>query len=279
MKLSPGTGEVRKSRWAGQFYSDKKEILRQGIKQYFSKAIRLPDIGRILGLIVPHAGYMYSGQVAADAYVQLEGKRFRTVIVVSPSHRDLFRGISVFTGKCYDTVFGEIAIDQHSAQLLVDFDDLIQSSWLGHREEHALEVQLPFLSMILGDFLLVPVVIGEQNISTCRLLAEALTPIVSQSDVLVVASSDLSHFYSYDEAVSLDNVVIDMINSFDPESLWESLESKKCFACGGGPMVTVLIAAKNAGAHHTKVISYKNSGDVTGDMDRVVGYLSAVIYD
>ena len=274
----PVAGDVRGPRVAGLFYSEAGDALRKEIAGYFREVDLIPDIEQIYGLIVPHAGYKYSGRVAAKAYAQLEDRTYDTVFVVAPSHRESFEGISVFTGKSYKTPLGEIDIDRESAEELIQTDPHIQASWSGHRDEHALEVQLPFLQLALKEFRLVPLVMGEQNRENCEALAGALSKIIKNKNALLIASSDLSHFYSYDDAVSLDEIIVENVGKFDTAALWESTRNKKCEACGMGPMISVLNASKRTGAQKTKVLSYKNSGDITGDTSRVVGYMSAMIY-
>jgi AmmeMemoRadiSam system protein A len=151
--------------------------------------------------------------------------------------------------------------------------------FVGQRGEHAIEVQLPFLQLVLGKFNLVPIVIGDQDWATCQVLAEALQKSLKGKNVLLVASSDLSHYHPYNEAVRLDSTVIKHVNSYDAEGLFDDLGAGLCEACGGSPIATAMLAAKGLGADKAKVVKYANSGDVTGDKSAVVGYLAAVIYN
>jgi len=221
---------------------------------------------------------MYSGQVAAYAFKLLEGKKFDVVVVVAPSHRAYFRGASVYDRGSYETPLGLVPVNQELCKKLREQSSIIQSSTQGHTQEHALEVQLPFLQETIGKFYLVPIVLGDQSYQTCTEVARALRNVLQDQKALLVASTDLSHFHSYDRAVKLDNVILDDIRAFDPQKLAQDLESDRGEACGGGPVITVMLAAKGMGANKVQVLKYMNSGDVTGDRSSVVGYAAAVIY-
>ncbi|MGB8658635.1 MAG: AmmeMemoRadiSam system protein B [Candidatus Zixiibacteriota bacterium] len=276
-------GQTRKPAVAGQFYPGDPVELSKEITGYFSKARKEPIPGKIIALISPHAGYMYSGQVAAYAYKLLEGLSFETVVVISPSHIAYFKGASIYNGGAYQTPLGPITVDTSLAGKLSDVNQRVFLSSQGHglvgnRGEHAVEVELPFLQTVLGKFKLVPIVIGDQDWATCEALAEALAKSIKDERVLLVASSDLSHYHPYDEAVRLDSLVIKHVNSFDPEGLFEDVSGGRCEACGVSPIAAVMLAAKALGADKAKVLEYANSGDVTGDRSAVVGYMAAVMY-
>ncbi len=275
--------KVRPPAVAGLFYPDVPSILNAEIEKMFERSVDIigdREInGEIKGIIAPHAGYMYSGQTAATAYSLLRGKRFDTVVVVSPSHREYFDGISIYDGKAYRTPLGEIEIDVDLAQLIVERGDgLIEFSSYGHRQEHAIEVHLPFLQKALGYFKLIPIVMGDQKADYCFRLGDILGEVLKERSVLLVASTDLSHYYPYDVALKFDKVVIDDVAKFSPEKLMDDLEQQRCEACGGGPTVAVMSAARKLGADKSEVLYYCNSGDVTGDRTGVVGYLSAVLF-
>ncbi len=277
-------GQTRKPAVANQFYPGDPMVLTRQITDFFKKAKKEPIPGKIVALIAPHAGYMYSGQVAAYAFKLLEGFSFETVVVICPSHVVSFKGASVYNGGAYETPLGVIAVDTSLAGKMADAKERVFLSTKGHgfvgmRGEHAIEVELPFLQLVLGKFKLVPIVMGDQDWTTCEALAEALIKTLKGRSVLIVASSDLSHFHPYDEAVRLDNIVIGHVNSFDPEGLFTDVSAGLCEACGASPMVVTMLAAKGLGADKAKVLKYANSGDVTGDKSGVVGYMAAVIYD
>ena len=224
-----------------------------------------------------HAGYIYSGQIAAYAYKAIEGKNYHTVIVISPSHREYFKGISVYSGEAYKTPIGIVEVDQEMRESLVASSQFIQPGTAGHRAEHALEVQLPFLQTVLGNFKIVPCVMGDQEWIYVDALAKAIAATAGEK-TLVVASSDLSHFFSKEDADMLDSKVAMHINNFNYDLLQSDLESEKCHACGGGPIVAMMKAAYLKGFRHAEVVARGDSGDITGDNSEVVGYLSAVIY-
>lgn len=270
--------EIRPPAVAGAFYTSDSEVLSDQIKDFLSKVPAKTLSGKIIALISPHAGYMYSGQVAAYGYKLLEGKKFDTVVVIAPSHRFPFRGASVYNKGAYQIPLGLVPIDTELAQQLIKQDDLISYVEQAHTQEHSLEVQLPFLKIVLGDFTLLPIVIGSYDLATCESISETIYQVVKDKNALIVASSDLSHFHSYDEAVEMDNIVINHVKKFDAKGLFKDTSSKRCEACGAGPMITTMLLAKKLGANKSEYLFYANSGDVTGDKSGVVGYMSAVLY-
>lgn len=271
--------QIRKPAVAGLFYSGQKSTLEKEVAVFLENAQSDMVINRVYGIIVPHAGYMYSGGVAARAYRQLVDRQFDTVVVISPSHRVYFEEISVYEGRAYSTPLGVIEVDRDLAGALVNSHPNIIFSELGHDEdEHALEVQLPFLQHVLDDFKLIPIVMGNQDKENIELLAEALSSVLENKNVLIVASSDLSHYHRHDRASLLDKVVVDAVNNFDEEKIYRDLQDGLCEMCGGGPVVTTMKVCRNLGAKRSKVLLYRNSGDVTGERDQVVGYLSGILY-
>jgi hypothetical protein len=264
---------------AGSFYPGKIKTLNDEIQSYLEKAPFHEISGKILGLVVPHAGYMYSGFTASIAYKQLIGRQYNTVIVISPSHSEGFYGISVFPGLGYETPLGKVDIDFELKQKYLECSEFFIESEHGHREEHALEVQLPFLQSVMKDFKILPLVMGDQDARLCQILGEGLAQILEgRDDVLIVASSDLSHFHNSKISEKLDKVIIKDINDFDWEKLLKHLSTKETEACGGGPISAMLKAAEKMGANESKVLHYSDSGDINGDKSRVVGYLSAIIW-
>jgi AmmeMemoRadiSam system protein B len=232
----------------------------------------------VAGLIAPHAGYVYSGKTAAYGYKTIEGMDFENVIVISPSHREYFKGISIYSGDAYETPLGKILVNQDLSEKLISESEIIYSGTEGHKYEHALEVQLPFLQTVLKDFKLIPMVIGDQRREFISELADVLAS-VTDDKTLLVASSDLSHFYTKEQAKILDDRVVDHINHFKYEELLNDIESKRCEACGGGGIVALMRALKLKNYSNSKVIAHTDSGDITGDDKEVVGYLSAIIYN
>jgi AmmeMemoRadiSam system protein B/AmmeMemoRadiSam system protein A len=270
---------IRQPVVAGSFYTANPKALTQEIKGYFSNVPADRIIAeKPIGLIVPHAGYMYSGQVAACAYKQIEGRNYEAVMVLSPSHQVYFPGVSVDTKEGYRTPLGVVPVAQEIVDLIFDKTHLISHYPQAHTHEHALEVQLPFLQTVVKDFKLVPIIMGDQTMETCEPVARALADVIKNQDILVVASSDLSHYHPSDMAQGLDRKVIDRINAFDPKGLASDLKIHKTEACGGGPIITALLIGEFLGANKAAVVKYANSGDVSGDYSAVVGYAAGVIY-
>jgi AmmeMemoRadiSam system protein B/AmmeMemoRadiSam system protein A len=272
-----GRVKVRRPAVAGSFYPGSEATLREDVRSMLDKAAPSKIDGKVIGLICPHAGYVYSGQIAADAYSTIGGKQFDAVIVVAPSHRVAFRGSSIYSEGRYATPLGQVELEADLAEAIAKADPSFSSRADAHDEEHSLEVQVPFLQMAVRDLKLVPIVMGDQSFDAAKRLAAAIADASRAKNVLLVASTDLSHFHDYDEAVRLDRVVIDRIKAYDPEGLADDLGAEKCEACGGGPVVAVMLAARELGATKSVILRYANSGDVTGDRSRVVGYLAAAL--
>jgi len=274
--------EVRQPAVAGQFYPARPSDLEAQVREFLARVPERRVQGRILGLVCPHAGYIYSGQVAAHAYKLLQGRKIEKVVVISPSHVEYFPFASVFPGEAYRTPLGTVPVDRQLAARIASQSERIQLSPRGHlqeslpRQEHALEVQLPFLQEVLGDFELVPIVMGDQKWEICRDLGQAVGRALEEPGVLVVASSDLSHFKDDATTRRLDGAFCDLLEKMDPRALQEALDSRTVEACGGGPVVAAMIAALEAGADRCEVLATATSGDVTGDRSSVVGYASAV---
>ncbi len=232
----------------------------------------------VYGIISPLAGYLFSGLTAAHGYSLLRGNRYDAVIIVSPSHREYFDGISLYAGDAYGTPFGLVPVNKDLKSELVEGDTCLAVSFHGHGAEHAIEVQLPFLQEVLIDLSIVPIVIGNQRKDLCLELGTLLAQVIRGKEVLLVASSDLSHYHSRAEAEVLDRVVIDDVSAFDYNRLLDDLASGRTEACGGGPVASVLSALHQNGIRHVEILDYRTSGDVTGDDTQVVGYLSAAMF-
>lgn len=269
---------IREPHVAGMFYPSDPQELQNQIKSYLREAKVDLKAQKVAGLISPHAGYIYSGKTAAYGYKTIMNKKYKTVFVISPSHREYFHGVSIYSGDAYKTPLGVIPVNKELREQLVNSSEIIHEGIEGHRAEHALEVQLPFLQLMLKDFELVPIVIGDQRKEFIYDLADAISKVIDD-DTLIVASSDLSHFYSKTQAQALDSRIVNHLNHFNFEELQNDLENKRCEACGGGGIVALLKSLKNKSYSNIKVVSYSDSSDVTGDESEVVGYLSAVIYN
>ena len=271
--------EIREPAFAGMFYPDRSEVLSSDVKRYLGNVKGERIEGEVVALVAPHAGYMYSGQVAAHAYKLIEGKNFHSVIVVAPSHRALFKGVSLYDRGGYRTPLGVVPVDVDLSKKMMERRKEIQFIPQAHEQEHSLEVQIPFLQIALKAFKLVPIVMGPSwNWESCDSLASAIAEAAKGKNVLLVASSDLSHYHAYGKAVELDQIVLGHLERLDPEGLSNSLRRGLGEACGGGPLITVMLAAKALGANKGRVLKYANSGDIAGDRSRVVGYGAAVFY-
>jgi AmmeMemoRadiSam system protein B/AmmeMemoRadiSam system protein A len=274
-----GAKEIREPAVAGTWYSDNPTVLSKEIRKYLADAKKESIGGKVVALVAPHAGYRYSGLVAAHAYKLIEGETFETVVIVAPSHQALFKGASLYDRGEFRTPLGLIPIDVDLARKMMEKEKFIQFLPEAHSKEHSLEIQLPFLQVALKPFKLIPIVMEPYwSWETCQALAKAMAETVRGKNVLLIASTDLSHFHPYPQAVGLDKIVLNHIERFDPEGLNKDLKQGRCEACGGGPIVSIMLAAKALGADRGKVLKYLNSGDVAGDKSRVVGYGAGVFY-
>ena len=269
---------IRKPKVAGMFYPADPEKLRNEVDLLLSLAQPEASPNFIFGLISPHAGYVYSGRTASYGYKLLYNRDIQTVIIISPSHREYFPGSSVFSGEGYETPLGFIPVNKSIAEKIVEGSKSIFMGTEGHGEEHAIEVQLPFLQTVLKEFSFVPIVMGDQGKIFIDELADKLTRVVDEK-TLIVASSDLSHYYTSEEADKLDSVVEQNVNEFNFDGLNSNLDERKCEACGGGAIVTLMKSASLLGYNRSLVLNRSDSSDTSGDREQVVGYMSAVIYD
>jgi len=271
---------IREPAVSGMFYPNNPKTLSRDIEQYLNEASVEPVRGDIIGIISPHAGYMYSGPVAAHGYKAIMNRVYDTVIIIAPSHKMYFEGVAIMSEGSYKTPFGNVPIDKDVAQRLLTMDGVIKQNIEAHRGEHSLEVQLPFLQFVLKDFQIIPLIMGNQALNVCEILSESLykTLMNEKRRFLVVGSTDLSHYYPYMEAIKLDGVIVHHIQNFDINNLIKDLEKEKCEACGAGPMVTTMMVSKRLGATKSRVLKYANSGDISGDRSGVVGYVSSIFY-
>jgi AmmeMemoRadiSam system protein B len=269
---------VRKTAIAGSWYPGNPETLKKDIQKYMDNAEITPFKEKPSVIICPHAGYMYSGPVAGYAYKAVSGHIYKTVVVISPSHKEFFPFVSVWAEGGFETPLGRIDIDMELCSSLIKASRYVRDERSPHIAEHALEIQLPFLKHALGDFRLCPLIMGEQTLPMCRELSEALAKcITNPEETLVVASSDLSHFHHAESAHVMDRNVAKLIGAYDIEGLSDALDSGRSEACGGGPIMAAMLYAKAKGRTDVKVLKYATSADITDDRSSVVGYLSAVI--
>jgi AmmeMemoRadiSam system protein B len=274
--------DIRPSPIAGTWYPGSAETLAQSIDQYLSAATIHPLDGDVIGIIVPHAGYRYSGQVAAYAFRYLENLAPETVAIISPMHA-LSAGRVLTSGhEAYETPLGIVPVDIELLEVfrkeLTDSQgiDLVE---IRNDREHSLEIELPFLQTVLDQpFRLLPIMLRDQNPETARAVGHTLGKVLERTDGLIVASSDLSHFYPEAAAASLDTEILARIEAFDPQGVLSAETEGSGFACGRGAIAAALWGARDLGAGKIKVVKYATSADVTKDFDSVVGYGSAVIY-
>jgi hypothetical protein len=270
---------IRRAAVAGTWYPGNAAALAAAVDGHLANADRegrdLP--GALSALICPHAGLMYSGPVAAYAYRLLRSRTFDVAILVGPSHFIGFEGVSIYLSGGFETPYGVAAIDQPVAQALVAASPRVHEHPAAHAREHSLEMQLPFLGRLAPAVPIVPLVMGYQTADTARSLGDALAAAVRGRNALLVASTDLSHYHDAATASRLDRVVLDCIERFDADALQAALTGNPEHACGGGPTVAVMRAARLAGARDASVLRYADSGDVSGDKSAVVGYAAAAL--
>ncbi len=271
---------IRKPAVAGSFYPADPEKLKKMICGYISQAEKDKEKvkGRLYGIISPHAGYIYSGPVAAYGFSCLKYTDFDGFVVIAPSHRARFNGASVLSDGAYSTPLGEMEVDGEVGCELKKSPLFTYSKDIDE-PEHSLEVQIPFIQFMKPGLKLVPVIIGSTDISICgkigEVIAEALKTL--NRNYAIIVSTDLSHYYPYKKAVQMDGDFISALKSFDENRIAETVKSGKGEACGEGALLAGIAAAKKLGASKIEIAKYANSGDTAGSKDEVVGYVSAVI--
>lgn len=265
---------------AGSWYPAEPRRLTREVEEYLARG-RPPAAGDVVAVLAPHAGLMYSGPVAGAAYAEVAGRTFDVIVLVGPSHYVAFDGVALWPSGTFDTPLGPMAVDASLGAELRRACDVVKEFASAHAREHSLEMQLPFLRRLLPDTSLVPLVMGFQTRQTVQALADGLVSACAGRRVLLVASSDLSHFFDADTCSTLDARTEDHVARFDPEGLMGELERYpesergRYVMCGGGPAVSVMLAARGLGASSARVLARSHSGEVSGDLDRVVGYLAA----
>jgi len=272
---------IRMPAVAGSFYPADPENLQELILSYLKSAGPLSgefNDNKIIGIISPHAGYIYSGPVAAYGYNYLAKTDLERFVVIAPSHHRRFNGVSVIPKGLYKTPLGDVEIDKDLGEKLQkkDYFGYVEEV---HEVEHSLEVQIPFLQMVKPEAKIVPLVIGTVDLDICRIIGEIIAEEIKLSgkDYGVIISTDLSHYHSYREAVKMDNEFINALEFFDEKSVKEIIAAGKCEACGEGAVFAGITLCRKLGAKKIKKIQYANSGDTAGSKDQVVGYLSALI--
>jgi len=273
--------DVRPSPIAGKWYEGDPTILARIVDEYLDD-VQLPELdGKVIAVIAPHAGHMYSGAVAGHAFAAIRGREPDLVAVIAPMHHPYLEPLLTSQHDAYSTPLGKIRVDQDA---LRELDAVLKSdlgfglSLVKRDPEHSLEIELPFLQRALASkWKLLPVMVRAREPRISQGLGKALARVLRDKSFVLVASTDLSHFYNQQTALTYDRAMLDAIESFDPESAFDLERAGKGFACGLGAVTAVLWASRELGADKVKVLRHATSGNVTGDYSSVVGYGAAAI--
>lgn len=273
--------DVRPSAIAGRWYPADSEKLAASVDGYIQEA-DLPEIkGQVIAIMAPHAGHIYSGPVAGYAFSAVRGLQPDIVAIVSPMHQPYAQPLLTSAHQAYQTPLGSIPIDQEAVSELnsaLEEDLGFGLTPIRNDAEHSLEIEIPFLQRVLRrEFRLLPVMVRDQTAKVGQVLGKSLAIILAGKNPLLVASTDLSHFYNQTQAVQLDSTMLDQVASFNPMGVLQVEEQGKGFACGRNALAAVLWAARDLGANHVQILKHATSGDVTGDYSGVVGYAAAVV--
>ncbi|MHA2384816.1 MAG: AmmeMemoRadiSam system protein B [Candidatus Thorarchaeota archaeon] len=271
---------------AGRFYEGKAEILTKRIKDCFLKGLgpgRLPEgnpgtTRELKAIIAPHAGYMYSGMPAAHSFLRLyEDGKPDHIVIIGPNHY----GVGARAAVCNDnweTPLGEVRYDTELGSAIVDENEHASNDCVAHSSEHSIEVQLPFLQFMFGeDLSFVPISIREPTYELCESLGKTIASIAKKMDILVIASSDFTHFETAESAKKKDNQAMEFLEFLDPKGFIDFVRGHRVSICGAGPIVTAMVYANERGATRFGVMKYTNSGDITGNYNDVVAYVAAEI--
>jgi AmmeMemoRadiSam system protein B len=269
--------DLRPSPIAGTWYAGNSKKLAASVDEYLG-VVQLPQInGKVIAIIAPHAGHVYSGGVAAHAFAAIHGLSPDLVAVLSPFHNIASYPLITTSHQAYSTPLGNIEVDSAALAELQAYLE-IPITPIANDREHSLEIELPFLQRVLkNEFKLLPLMIRAQEVEVAKKLGRALAQTLWGKNVLIVASTDLSHFYDQRTASILDSEMLRRFESFNPESIFEAERMGKGFACGHAAVASMLWAARELGANKVQVLKYATSGDITGDYSSVVGYGAAVV--
>ncbi|KPJ87886.1 MAG: hypothetical protein AMS17_07210 [Spirochaetes bacterium DG_61] len=279
---------------SGLFYPDDREELKNTVRGYMERVDKraLQDLIREstgldnteqkmpLIIIAPHAGYIFSAKVQAYAYALLDNAKIDCAIIIGPAHQKSFPGISVNDDNAYRTPLGDIEVDLDCVEKLQSFHRTIGINEEAHLSEHALEVQLPFIQTVLKDAKIVPILFGEQNWDNSHLLKDALVSAMKEipKNYIVIVSSDLSHYHPHVEAFSLDRVLLEDVKNMDERRFYDNLQMGKSEACGFGGILTALMLSHEVGQGKSAILNYMDSGEVSNERKKVVGYFAAALY-
>lgn len=273
--------KIRLPSQAGAFYAGKAESLRRQIEECFLHELgpgKIPKVvtgpRRIIGLVCPHAGYMYSGPVAAHAYYNLafDGKP-DIIVLFGPNHTGYGSALAVMNEGFWRTPLGDVEVDGDTANKIVKEARIVDVDDSAHRYEHSIEVQLPFLQYLFGSkFKIVPICFLMQDLHSSREVGQAVAKVLDGKNALIIASSDMTHYEPQKVAEKKDLLALRAVEAMDEEHFYSTIEEHRISACGYGPIIALITAAKALGAKEAKLLCYKTSGDVTGDYTAVVGY-------
>ena len=275
---------VRQPAVAGTFYPGDASELKQTVQQCLDQAETGSVSDQVVGMWVPHAGYVYSGGVAGQAYHAVSDLQFDAVIIIAPSHRVYLEGASIPDWQAYKTPLGPAEVDQALCNRIRKHSGMVQCINAVHQDEHAVEVQVPFVQTVFPGTPIVPMVVGHLNLEACRSLAGAIAKAAEGSNVLLIASSDMSHYPKYKDACRVDGDMLKAVRSFRCEQVFEKdrqwmeagIPGLDCTLCGRAALAVVMAASRLMGADAVQLMPYANSGDVSGDHSRVVGYGAAL---
>jgi AmmeMemoRadiSam system protein B len=260
---------------AGSWYPGDAGLLRAAVDAYLASG--QPIEARVRALVSPHAGLMYSGPIAGHGYAAVSNQHYDVAVLVGPSHFYGFDGVALWAQGSFATPLGPLMIDATLGADLRAATPVVRENAVPHGREHSLELQLPFLARLFPQVPIPPLLIGHQDPATLSTLGAALAHVLQGREPLLIASSDLSHYQDRETASRLDAVVVRHVERNDAEGLQASLVANPSHACGGGPIVAVMRAARALGTTGARILRYGDSGDVTGDTRQVVGYMSAAL--
>lgn len=262
---------------SGQFYSADPKKLTLEIEKFFSKATVSPKDKHVEMIISPHAGYVYSGGVAAYGFKSLSQKQYKTIIILAPSHFFRFSGVSIWDKGGFKTPLGIVQVDEAFTKRLLEVNEEFYFKPEVFEREHSLEVQIPFLQKTFKDFKIVPIIMGQANLDLCQKLAQSLRDIIGErEDVLIVVSTDMSHYHDDAFARKMDAATLVAVKNLEAEKIWHQCRVGTMEMCGFIPVTTALHYAKLKGLEEVDILKYANSGDINQDKDSVVGYSSVV---
>jgi len=276
---SAAVAEVREAKVAGKFYPESQAELHDLVKELLERQPSPTETAKHRILIVPHAGYQYSGLIAANGFRQLQGRSYDGVVVVGFTHRTQFDGASVDTREAYETPLGAFPVHQEAVAVLQTYPGISHVESAHESDEHSLEVELPFLQVALPHTRLVPILMGHSRLQDAQQLAEALAGLTRLGDFLFVFSTDLSHYHPYDDAVRIDEGTVSAILSETPQAVSRLFDQGSIEACGRGPIVTSLLLAAKLGYPKRVLLYHANSGDTVGNPASVVGYAAIGMFD